>query len=110
MVAVNRELIQLHWDIGREIVHRQEREGWGQRVVERLAADLQRAFPGMGGFSAVNILRLKAFFVAYRPASAISSQAVTELTNPCPPPEVAGLQWGHNQVFLFKLKDQAQRL
>ena len=110
MLSVNRQLSQLYWEIGREIVQRQEREGWGQRVVERLAADLQRAFPGMGGFSAVNVLRMKAFFVAYRPASAISSQAVTELANPCPPPEVAGLPWGHNQVLLFKLKDQAQRL
>jgi hypothetical protein len=64
----------------------------------------------MGGFSAVNVLRMKAFFVAYRPASAISSQAVTELPNPCPPPEVASLPWGHNQVLLIKLKDQAQRL
>lgn len=110
MLSVNRELIQLYWEIGREIVQRQEREGWGKRVVERLAADLQKAFPGMGGFSAVNVLRMKAFFTAYRPASAISSQAVTELVNPSPPPEVAGLPWGHNQVLLFKLKDQAQRL
>lgn len=131
MLSVNRELIQLYWDIGRLIVERQELAGWGKSVVERLAADLQKAFPGMGGFSAVNVLRMKSFFAAYRPASAISSQAVTELATgqspskpkgkkvaqPArqlpesgPPPEVAGLPWGHNQVLLFKLKDQTQRL
>ena len=43
MLSVNRELIQLYWDIGREIVYRQEQAGWGQSVLERLADDLQKA-------------------------------------------------------------------
>ena len=49
-VAVSRELIQLYWYIGRLIVERQDEEGWGKSVVERLAADIQRAFPGIQGF------------------------------------------------------------
>lgn len=45
-VAASRELIRLYWDIGREIVQRQDREGWGAKVIDRLAADLQKALPG----------------------------------------------------------------
>src|SRR5437762_3396764 len=70
MLSVNRELIQLYWDIGRLIVERQEREGWGKGVVDRLAADIQKAFPGMGGFSPANVWRMRAFFLAYRPSDA----------------------------------------
>ena len=66
MLSVNREMISLYWDIGRRIVERQERDGWGKSVVDRLARDLQQAFPGMGGFSSVNVLRMRSFFLAYR--------------------------------------------
>jgi len=85
MLSVNRELIQLYWDIGREIVERQEREGWGKGIVDRLAADIQRAFPGLRGFSPVNIGRMRAFYLAYRPDPLISSQAVTKLEPSHPP-------------------------
>ena len=43
-LAVNQELILLYWGIGREIMERQVREGWGSRVIDRLAADLRRDF------------------------------------------------------------------
>lgn len=55
MLSVNRELIALYWDIGRRIVERQEREGWGKGVVDRLASDIQKAFPGIRGFSQRNV-------------------------------------------------------
>ena len=110
MLSVNRELIQLYWDIGREIVQRQEREGWGKGIVDRLARDLQRAFPGLQGFSSVNVWRMRAFYLAYRPDPVILSQAVTELAPDGPPAPVAIIPWGHNQTLLFKLKDPTQRL
>lgn len=66
MLSVNRELIQLYWDIGRQIAERQEREGWGRATVERLADDIQKAFPGMGGFSRTNVFRMRAFYLAYQ--------------------------------------------
>src|SRR4051812_37755438 len=65
MLSVNRELIQLYWDIGRLIAERQERVSWGKGVVDRLAADLQIAFPGVQGFSPVNVRRMQAFYLAY---------------------------------------------
>jgi hypothetical protein len=49
--AVNTELIKLYWDIGKAIVARQEKEGWGKSIVERLSVDLQTEFPGLYGFS-----------------------------------------------------------
>lgn len=50
-LAVNRELVLLYWQIGRDILKRQQRESWGAKVIDRLAADLKRAFPDMKGFS-----------------------------------------------------------
>jgi hypothetical protein len=72
-VAVNRALITLYWDLGREIVARQAREGWGAGVIARLSADLRREFPGARGFSERNIRSARAFYLAYAtepPASA----------------------------------------
>ena len=50
-LAVNREVVLLYWRIGRAILERQRRQGWGAKVIERLAADLRRAFPGQRGLS-----------------------------------------------------------
>jgi predicted nuclease of restriction endonuclease-like (RecB) superfamily len=60
-VAVNRELILLYWHIGREILNRQERVGWGAKVIDRLAADLHSEFPDVKGFSRTNLLYMRAF-------------------------------------------------
>jgi hypothetical protein len=58
--SVNQELVLLYWDIGREILDRQEREGWGAKVVDRLARDLRSLFPDMG-MSARNLKYMRAF-------------------------------------------------
>src|SRR3989304_267327 len=63
--AVNKQLISLYWDIGKMIVEKQEKEGWGKSVVEHLSADLQKEFAGMMGFSARNIWYMRNFFVLY---------------------------------------------
>lgn len=63
-VAVNHELLRLYWQIGRDIVRQQEAQGWGAAVIERLAVDLRLAFPGATGFSASNIWRMRAFYLA----------------------------------------------
>src|SRR5689334_18298740 len=64
-LAVNRELLALYWSIGRIIIDRQENEKWGTSVIEKLAADLQKAFPGVEGFSPRNIWRMRAFYLEY---------------------------------------------
>ncbi|NLF58958.1 MAG: DUF1016 domain-containing protein [Candidatus Hydrogenedens sp.] len=63
--AVNHELVLLYWDIGRGIVEKQRTAGWGDAVVERLAADLRTEFPDMQGFSAANIWRIRQFYESY---------------------------------------------
>jgi hypothetical protein len=54
-LAVNRDLVLLYWQIGRDILDRQSREGWGAKVIDRLSFDLKRAFPDMHGFSPRNL-------------------------------------------------------
>jgi predicted nuclease of restriction endonuclease-like (RecB) superfamily len=60
-LSVNRELVLLYWTIGRDILGRQEREGWGAKVIDRLAGDLGKAFPEMTGLSARNLKYMRAF-------------------------------------------------
>lgn len=64
-VVVNRELVLLYWQIGRDILVRQEREHWGAKVIDRLAADLKKAFPAMKGFSPRNLKYMRAFAEAW---------------------------------------------
>jgi predicted nuclease of restriction endonuclease-like (RecB) superfamily len=108
MLSVNRELIQLCWDIGREIAQRQEQAGWGQSVLERLADDLQKALPGVSGFSRSNVFRMRAFYLAYRTPE-FFAQPVRQIAEDAPPESVAHLPWGHNVVLFQKVKDTDQR-
>ena len=94
--AVNTELVGLYWDIGRIIVDRQERAGWGKAVVEQLAADLRAEFPGVGGFSASNLWRMKAFFEAYTGMEKLA-------------PLVREIGWSHNLAILERCKDPLER-
>lgn len=96
-LAVNRELILLYWQIGSDILARQAAQGWGAKVIERLAHDLRTAFPDMKGFSRTSLLYMRAFAEAW-PDEAIVQQAVGQLP------------WGHNLVLLSKLKNSAERL
>jgi predicted nuclease of restriction endonuclease-like (RecB) superfamily len=96
-LAVNRELVLLYWQIGRDILQRQAELGWGAKVIERLAHDLRTAFPDMKGFSRANLMYMRAFAEAW-PEVAIVQQAVGQLP------------WGHNLVLLTKLKDPQSRL
>ena len=53
--VVNKELIELYWDLGEKIVEKQKRFGWGKSIVENLAKDLQKEFSGISGFSGRNL-------------------------------------------------------
>lgn len=96
-LAVNRELIFLYWQMGQDILSRQSVQGWGAKVIDRLAQDLRAAFPEMKGFSRANLMYMRAFAQAW-PDAAIVQQAVGQLP------------WGHNLVLLTRLKDPQQRL
>src|SRR5258707_15403621 len=64
-LSVNRELVLLYWQIGRDILDRQDRERWGAKVIDRLSVDLKRAFPDMHGFSPRNLKYMRAFAEAW---------------------------------------------
>jgi predicted nuclease of restriction endonuclease-like (RecB) superfamily len=76
--AVNRDLIMLYWDIGRGIVEKQQVLGWGDAVVEMVAADLRRAFPQITGFSPRNVWDMRRLYATYT-APEFLSQAVREI-------------------------------
>lgn len=94
--AVNRELIELYWDIGRMIVERQAGETWGRSVVQNLAKDLQAEFPGIAGFSAPNLYKMRHFYEAYRGDEILS-------------PLVREISWTKNLVILDRCKDDNER-
>jgi len=109
-LAVNSELIALYWHIGQDIVERQERDGWGTHVIERLAKDLQAAFPAVQGFSRSNIWRMRAFFLAYTQQLTNLAQPVRDLDGVHLPPPMAEIPWGHNVILIQKVKDPVERL
>jgi len=76
--SVNQEIVRLYHRIGREILDRQERLGWGAQVVERLAMDLREAFPDMKGLSARNLRYMK-MFAQISPDMQFGQQAAAEL-------------------------------
>lgn len=96
-LSVNRELVLLYWHIGREILQRQEQEGWGAKVIDRLAQDLRREFPDMKGFSPRNLKYMRAFAEAW-PSEQIVQQVVAQIP------------WGHNVRLLDDVKDPTERL
>lgn len=89
-LAVNRELVLLYWQIGRDILSRQSQQGWGTKVIERLAQDLRTAFPDMKGFSPRNLKYMRAFAEAWPDAEFV--QGV-----------LAQLPWYHQIALLDKL-------
>ncbi len=95
--AVNRELVTLYWQIGQAILVKQQQEGWGAKVIQRLSQDLKTAFPEMKGFSRSNLLYMRAFAQAY-PHEDLVQAVMGQIT------------WYHNIALLDKLKGADQRL
>ena len=126
-LAANRELLRLYWDIGRMILDRQDREGWGAKVIDRLSWDLQRAFPGQQGYSPRNLKYMRAFAGAW-PAFEIVQQAAAQLepqqteagkvrqvaeqisSGPIVQAPLAQLSWYHHLALLDKLEKRQDRL
>lgn len=95
-LAVNKELVLLYWEIGRQILQRQRNEGWGSKIIDRLAHDLSREFSEMKGFSPRNLKYMRAFVEAYP-----DKQFVQQV--------VAQIPWGHNVRILDYIKHPSER-
>jgi predicted nuclease of restriction endonuclease-like (RecB) superfamily len=96
-MTANAAMVLMYWEIGRIILARQEAEGWGAKVIDRLSADLREAFPEMQGLSARNLLFMRAFAGAY-PDSGIVKQLVSQLP------------WGHVVHLIQRVKDSEARI
>ena len=132
--AVNHELVLLYWDIGKGIMEKQRKLGWGDGVVERLSQDLNKHYPGTFGFSSRNLWDMRRFYEAWA-SPPILRQAVAELQKPSrkeiitgkipgknptktrvsKPIEilrqpVAEFPWSHHLLLLNKLDDVKQRI
>jgi predicted nuclease of restriction endonuclease-like (RecB) superfamily len=97
VMAANAAMVLLYWDIGRAILDRQEKEGWGAKVIDRLSADLRREFPDMQGLSPRNLKYMRAFAAAWSDRQIVQQVA-------------AQIPWFHNCVLLDKVKDSEARL
>ncbi len=132
--AVNHELVLLYWDLGKGIMEKQRKLGWGDGVVERLSQDLNKHYPGTFGFSSRNLWDMRRFYEAWT-SPPILRQAVAELQKPSrkeiitgkrpgknpantrvsKPIEilrqaVAEIPWSHHLLLLNKLSDVHQRI
>ena len=94
--TVNKGLIALYWDIGRMIVERQKDKGWGKSVVQRLASDLQKDFPGIQGFSAQNLWYMRQLFLEYSDKPKLQ-------------PLVGEISWTKNLVIMGSCKNDLER-
>ena len=95
-LAVNRELVLLYWGIGRDILERQEKQGWGAKVIDTLARDLGRDFPDMTGFSARNLKYMRAFAEAWPDEQIVQGS-------------LAQLPWYHHIALIEKVTKREER-
>jgi predicted nuclease of restriction endonuclease-like (RecB) superfamily len=97
IIASNAAMVLLYWDIGQQILEKQQAQGWGAKTIDRLSFDLREQFPEMKGFSPRNLKYMRAFAAAW-PKREIVQEALAQLS------------WYHNLALLEKLKIPEQRL
>lgn len=95
-LALNREVIELYWHIGKRIIEKQEQAKWGEHFLQRLSQDLQNSFLETRGFSVPNLKRMRLFSQTY-PSFEIGSQPVSQLP------------WSHISILISKVKNNTIR-
>ena len=131
--TVNAQLLVAYWEIGKIILEQQKSEGWGAKIIDKLAADLKMEFPDETGFSVRNLKYMRAFAEAYpdflfRPqvsplidnkkakkgksvtVQAPSAQTEQGMALPIVQAELAQLNWYHHITLLSKVKDFEERM
>ncbi len=96
-LAANSQMVVLYWDIGKTILYRQQQEGWGAKIIDRLSQDLRNSFPDMSGFSPRNLKYMRAFAAAWPDKTIVQGP-------------LAQIPWYHHIGLLDKLKAPAERL
>lgn len=108
-VKVNTELLNLYWNLGKEIVTKQQNSNWGDALIEQLAKDLSSEFPDMKGFSRTNLFYIRRWFLFYSKESEKVPQPVGQLQEQpgsfeLIPQLVVQIPWGHNREIITKAK------
>jgi len=94
--TVNTELIDLYWAVGEYVSQKLAAEAWGKGTVELLAAHIQLHQPGLRGFSAKNIWRMRQFFETYHDTPKLSAL-------------LRELPWTHNLTILSRSQHAEER-
>ncbi len=119
-IAVNRELLELYWYLGEQIIEKQQSAKWGDGFLEQMSRDLRAEFPQIKGFSRRNLFYMRkwvSFWTGSEPvmqqaaaqAPAIVQQVAAQLVKP-ENPLLFQIPWGHNLLLLDKLPSSADAL
>lgn len=92
-VKVNSQLMELYWDLAKEIVSKQKEANWGDSILEQLSIDLKLSFPTVNGFSRRNLYAIRQWYLFYESIDSIVPQAVAQIP------------WGHNRLIVSKIKN-----
>lgn len=103
-IRVNCEMLQYYWSLGRDIVEMNAEKKWGDKILKSLSDDLKASLPGIKGFSPVNLLYMKNFYLLYKPLS-IAPQVVEQL-----PDFIFQVPWGHHRLLIDKRFDMEKAL
>jgi predicted nuclease of restriction endonuclease-like (RecB) superfamily len=91
--SINTQILELYWEIGKEIAEKQEKSGWGSGFIDRIATALKHEFPEIKGFSRRNVYAVLQWYKFY------------SAKYPFVPHHVAQIPWGHNRMIITKIKD-----
>ena len=91
--SINSQVIELYWEIGRDIAEKQQNSGWGSNFVEKIAEELKQDFPEIKGFSRRNIYAILQWYKFYSEKYQFVPQAVAQIP------------WGHNRLIITKVKN-----
>jgi predicted nuclease of restriction endonuclease-like (RecB) superfamily len=105
---VNAEMLTLYWEIGNSIIEKQKQNGWGSKVIELLAADISKNFPGNTGFSVRNLKYMRTFAEAY-PQYPIVQVPLAPSQNQFVQVPLAQITWYHHISLLTKVKNATER-
>lgn len=97
-VSINAQLMEMYWEIAKDIVSKQAEAKWGDAILEQLAIDLALSFPNIKGFSRRNLYAIRQWFLFYSVKSIIVPQAVAQIP------------WGHNRLIVSKIKNTTEAL
>ena len=91
--SLNSQVLELYWEIGRDIAEKQQKSGWGSNFVEKIAEELKQDFPEIRGFSRRNIYAILQWYRFYSEKYQFVPQVVAQIP------------WGHNRLIITKVKN-----